>query len=85
MRHERAPAPREAHLGAPLFACHKSPEGQEWACAGWLATVGYDHLGVRFALITGRLPWEAMSPDADWPGLHSSYEEMAAAKAGEDR
>ncbi|WP_425301265.1 DUF6283 family protein [Nocardia wallacei] len=31
---------REAWLDAPLLACHKSPEGGEETCAGWLAAVG---------------------------------------------
>ena len=85
LRDTSGSAGNEAPLGAPLFACHKSPEGQEWACAGWLAAVGYEHLGVRLLVITERIPAEAMSPGADWPELHGSYEEMAAAKAGDDR
>lgn len=67
---------QEAELGAPMFACHKSPEGQERACAGWLATVGMDHIGVRFAVITGQLDPVALRPGEDWPELFGSYEEM---------
>lgn len=74
---------REAPIGAPMFACHKSPEGAEEACAGWLATVGYEHLGARFAVITGRLPAEALAPVGDWPPLFGSYEEMAETQGGE--
>ena len=69
---------REAHMRAPMFACHKSPEGAERACAGWLAVAGYEHLGVRILLITGRLDASALTPGDDWPELFSSYEEMAA-------
>lgn len=74
---------REAHLGAPMFACHKSPEGREWACAGWLAAVGWEHLGVRIAAIVGRLPVSALEPGDGWPQLHASYAEMVAAKAAD--
>ena len=73
----------EADLSAPMFACHKSPEGSEEACAGWLATVGGEHLGVRLAVITGRLPAEALRPGGGWPVLFESYEEMAATQGGE--
>ena len=69
---------REAPLGAPMFACHKSPCGAEMACAGWLAVEGGDHLGVRLAVIAGRLDPAALAPGADWPALHRSYGEMAA-------
>lgn len=72
----------EAGIGAPLFACHKSPEGREEACAGWLAVSGYEHLGVRLAVAQGRLPASVLTPGEGWPELHSSYDEMAAVKAG---
>lgn len=71
----------EAGLRSPLFACHKSAEGREEACAGWLAAVGTEHLGVRLAVASGRLPAESLSPGVGWPALHASYEEMAEAKA----
>jgi hypothetical protein len=67
----------EAGLSAPIFACHKSTEGRDRACAGWLAVVGYDHLGVRLAVVTGRLPAEALQAGEDWPGLFASYDELA--------
>lgn len=75
----------EAGLTAPMFACHMSPDGQEYACAGWLATVGADHLGVRLAVVTGRLPAVALEPGPDWPELFAGYEEMAAVQAAGDR
>lgn len=73
----------EAHLGAPIFACHKSHEGRDVACAGWLATVGGAHLGIRLAIASGRLPVEALSPGDDWPELYGSYDEMAAMNGAE--
>ena len=74
----------EAPLGAPMFACHKSPEGDEEACAGWLASVGIEHLGVRVAVATGALTPEVLQPGADWPALFDSYTEMATAQAREE-
>lgn len=74
----------EAPLGAPMFACHKSGEGKERACAGWLASVGYEHLGVRLAVVTGALPAEALTPDPDWPELFDTYEQMAARQAARE-
>jgi len=69
----------EVWLDAPIFACHKSPEGGERACAGWLATVGRDHLGIRMAVITGRLDPVALDPGEGWPELHPTYAAMAIA------
>lgn len=67
----------EAGLVAPIFACHKSEPGRDRACAGWLAVVGVEHLGIRLAVTLGRLPARMLRPGADWPDLFGSYEEMA--------
>lgn len=71
----------EPDFGAPMFACHKSPEGREEACAGWLAAVGHRHLGVRLAVMQGRLSAEMLTPGADWPELFDTYTEMATTQA----
>lgn len=63
-------------FGAPLFACHQSKEGDELACAGWLATVGACHPNVRLAVMSGRLDGEALQPAQDWPELHGNYGEV---------
>ncbi|MFJ4703169.1 DUF6283 family protein [Streptomyces sp. NPDC088768] len=84
-RHERAVPRGRAGPDAPLFACHKTPEGREKACAGWLAAVGHRHLGVRLAVTQGRLPAQALTPGESWPPLFAAYEEMATTQAGEDR
>jgi hypothetical protein len=79
---------REGHepgIGAPLFACHKTKEGREMACAGWLAAVGHRHIGVRLAIVQRRLPPEVLHPGEDWPELFTTYDEMATRQAGEDR
>jgi hypothetical protein len=73
----------EAGLDAPMFACHKSPEGGERACASWLAVVGAEHLGVRLAVALGRLDPDALRPGPGWPALYSSYAELHAANGGE--
>jgi Family of unknown function (DUF6283) len=67
----------EAGLGAPIFACHKSTEGRDRACAGWLAVVGIEHLGVRLAVAMGRLPAEVLQAAESWPELFGSYDELA--------
>jgi hypothetical protein len=55
---------------APLFACHKTRQGAEYVCAGWLAREGSGHVGIRIAVLRGRLPAEALSPSEGWPPLH---------------
>lgn len=67
-----------APLGAPLFACHKTTEGREIACAGWLATEGHGHVGVRLAVVQGRLDVGVLLPGGDWPPVYGSYSELAA-------
>lgn len=71
----------QAQLDAPMFACHKSPDGGEFACAGWLAVEGVNHIGVRVAVAMGRVPAEALRPGEEWPALFDSYEDMEAAQA----
>lgn len=63
-------------FGAPMFSCHQSKDGAEFPCAGWLATVGARHPGVRFAAMAGRIPVAALEPGADWPELHDNYPEV---------
>lgn len=65
-------------FGAPLFACHQSTCGEEFACAGWLAVVGARHPGVRYAVYQERLDPRALEPGADWPALHENYPEVLA-------
>lgn len=75
----------EAPIGAPLFACHKSAPGADDACAGWLAAVGGEHLGVRLAIITGALPASTLSPGENWPELFDNFDDMAQAQAFDDQ
>lgn len=73
----------EIPLGSPMFGCHGGIRGGDAACAGWLAVCGYDHLGVRMAVVTGRLPAEALTPGDGWPDLYESWDALMAAKLGE--
>lgn len=74
---------REAPVGAPMFACHMTKEGREQACAGWLATAGHYHLGVRMAILQDRLDPGVLWPQPDWPALFDNYDDMAERQAGE--
>ncbi len=64
----------------PMFACHHSPEDDEHVCVGWLAVHGHNHLGVRLAVLRGRLD----PPDtAGWPPLvDDDYDAMVDRVAG---
>lgn len=73
----------EAPLWAPMFACHKTANGREIPCAGWLVVAGSFHLGVRLAIATGRLPVVALERGADWPELYATYDEMATANGAQ--
>lgn len=77
LRCTSASADGSAPLGSPMFACHKTAEGKEIACAGWLAVEGADHVGVRLAVVLGDLDPAALEPQPDWPDLIESYDELA--------
>lgn len=64
--------------GAPLFACHKTPEGIERACAGWLAREGTSHPIVRLAVLQGHVPVCALDVREGWPELHETFLETMA-------
>lgn len=70
----------EVPLGGPMFACHKSAEGGEIACAGWLAVCGRDHISVRYLAAMGEVDPEALDPASDWPELFPTYDAMAEAQ-----
>ncbi|MGP4105248.1 DUF6283 family protein [Nonomuraea sp. KM90] len=67
---------------APRMACHKDQPDTAHPmrlCAGWLAVVGPDHIGVRLSVFEGSLPPEAVEPDTHtWPALHASLAELLA-------
>lgn len=73
----RDPERGSAPLGAPIFACHKTDEGRDRTCAGWLAAEGANHVGMRLAVVTGRLPADALEPGPGWPALFDTVREAA--------
>ncbi|MGI5526889.1 DUF6283 family protein [Streptomyces syringium] len=76
----------EAPLDAPTVACHRDQPGtpREWRlCAGWLATVGEHHLGIRLAMAFGNLPVSAIRLGPGWPSLHAGLDALLAARAAQ--
>lgn len=59
-----------------IFACHKSPEGQERACAGFLIVHGWDNNRCRLAALSGA--WKPGSNTALAP-LYASFDDLARA------
>lgn len=66
-----------APMDAPMFACHKSLEGREIACAGWLAVEGSGHVRVRLAVVRAEISIRALEPGEGWPELYPSFAELA--------
>lgn len=64
-------APCAHDMARTIFACHKSPEGREFACAGFLLQASIHNLTVRLA----RQAFDVQSP---FP-LFKSYRDMAHA------
>jgi hypothetical protein len=57
----------------PMFACHKTPDGGERACAGWLVREGVNHPRIRLAVMTGEIPACALESGEDWPETHEDF------------
>ena len=75
----RRPDGESAGLTDPMFACHKTVEGREIPCAGWLAVEGHAHVGVRLAVAMGRIDPQQLRPAPDWPDLYYDFHALAAA------
>lgn len=60
----------------PIFACHKSRDGEELACVGYLMRYAYNNLHCRLAMSRGELNVKLLV--ATGP-LYETYEQMAAA------
>jgi len=71
-------------FGGPLFACHKTPEGGERTCAGWLAVEGINHPSIRFAALQGQVSACALEPGDGWPELHESFAEASSHDMSEE-
>jgi hypothetical protein len=75
-RYEALKSTVQQGFGQPLFACHKSKEGEPLCCAGYLLVEGSANFGVRIACITGKLDMSKLHCEAE---LYASYKEMAEA------
>ena len=64
----------------PIFACHKTAEGHETACVGYLMVEGERNFAVRVALI--QKAYDPRQLKATGP-LYESYREMAEANEAE--
>jgi hypothetical protein len=64
-------------ISAMVFACHKSPEGREFACAGFLLRGAAHNLSVRMAAARGAYDFRAVQ-DGGFP-LFDNYRQMAVA------
>lgn len=64
--------------GDAMFGCHKGEPGtgDDLACAGWLVRFGADHVAVRLAVATGRLPEDALVAGRHWPPLHATWDDV---------
>jgi hypothetical protein len=60
----------------PVFACHKTTEGQDSACVGYLLTEGTENFNVRIASIRGALDMKKLK--SEYP-LYATFKEMALA------
>lgn len=66
------PPPGEDGL-LPIFACHKSPAGEEQACVGYLLVVGYANIAVRLAAVRNAFVMEELTSDGP---LFDSYDQV---------
>lgn len=67
-----------------MMACHLDQPDTAHPirlCAGYLAVVGRDHLGVRLKVMAGHLPETVLDPGEGWPALYESLEVMRARRA----
>lgn len=64
------------------FGCHKGDPGtgEDLACAGWLAVVGWENISIRVAVVYGQLPGSALRSGPNWPELYESYDAMVEAQ-----
>jgi len=59
-----------------IFTCHKTDDGNEHACVGWLMVDGPENLVVRFAIAKGDIDFKNLRSRGE---LYDSYGEMAEA------
>lgn len=64
--------------GTSVMACHKSREGAEFPCAGFIAQVGVDSIGVRLGVTFGQIRLDDYEPGPE--PLHPDFEAMHRAQ-----
>jgi hypothetical protein len=64
--------------GAHVMACHKSREGAEFPCAGFILQVGTDAIGVRLGVTFGQIRLDDYEPGPE--PLHATFEAMHCAQ-----
>ena len=70
-------APTAHDMAMTQFACHKSPAGKEFGCAGFVLAGSTHNLGARLAAMAGKMDRDGTS--ATGP-LHPNYRAMAIAR-----
>lgn len=63
----------------PIMACHYSADGEEHACAGYVARIGWSNLAMRVMAAEGRLDIRGIIEASKDLDLWRSFEEMLAA------
>jgi hypothetical protein len=84
---ERLERTTHTEIGAPIFACHQSRDGDEIVCAGWLARYGWDSISIRLMLLEKRLRPEELEPPEDIelePDFESVIQKLRATTPEED-
>lgn len=69
--------------GTHLMLCHhavKLPESERGSlpCQGWVRAIGFDAIGVRLAVMTGKVSLAEVR-DTGGPELYASFDEMMSA------
>lgn len=59
-----------------MFSCHMAGSGRPQTCAGFLLKNSANHLGVRIAILSGRVDMAKVSSKVE---LYDSYRDMAVA------
>lgn len=63
----------------PLFACHKTEEGSDNTCVGYLLVDGMQNFAARLAHAQGLFKWRDLKSDAP---LYESHKEMERVNSG---
>lgn len=66
--------------GTHVMACHKTPSGSAEVipCQGWVRAIGFDSIGLRILVMTGKVSMEEVD-DKDGPELFPSFLAMMRA------